>query len=150
MQTLAWSWLLVGVQGLDDFGDGGDVVLDERHAFAQHRAHALGDGEPAEFFGGGPADDQSAELGRDAQQLVNTDPVAIARAGAVVAAGAAEELRLVAATTVLAEGGELVGTWGVRLLAGVADPSQQTLTDHTDDRRRNQEGFDAHVEEAVK
>src|SRR6478672_4034178 len=101
--NLGMSWLLAGVQGLDDFGDSGDVVLDERHAFAQHRAHALGDGEPTKFLGGGPADDQSAELGGDAQQLVHTDPVAVAGAGAEVAAGAVEELGLVAAATVLAE-----------------------------------------------
>src|SRR3954451_16499069 len=132
MQTLAWSWLLVRVQGLDDFGDGGDVVLDQRHAFTQHRAHALGDGEPTEFFRGCPADDQAAELRRDAQQFVHADSISISGAGAEVAAGSTEELRLVATTAVLAEGGKFVRTWCVRLLAGVADPSQQTLTDNAD------------------
>src|SRR4249919_3287971 len=115
MRTWALCWLLAGVQGLDDFGDCRDVVLDQRHAFAQHRAHALGDGEPAEFFGGGPADDQSAELGGDAEELVDTDAIAVTRAGAEVAAGAVEELRLVAAAAVLTERGKLIGAGGVRL-----------------------------------
>ena len=65
------------------------------HALAQHRAHALGDGETAELFGGGPTDDQTAHLGRDAQQLVDADAVVVAGAGAEVAARAVEELRLV-------------------------------------------------------
>ena len=55
------------------------------------------------------------------QQLVHADAVAVAGAGAVVAAHAVEELRLVAAAAVLPEHGELVGAGRVRLLAGVAD-----------------------------
>src|SRR4051812_7165934 len=89
--NLGMSWLLARVQGLDDFRDGGDVVLDERHAFSQHRAHALSDGEPAQLLGGRPTDDEAAQLGGDAQQLVDTDAVAVTGAGAVVAAGALEE-----------------------------------------------------------
>ena len=59
-------------------------------------------------------------------------------------------MRLVAAAAVLTEHGQLVGARGVRLLARVADAAQQTLTDDADDRRGDEEGLDAHVEEAVQ
>ncbi len=77
---LSGDLVSVGEQGADDFGDGRDVVLDQLHGFAEHRAHALSDCETAQFFGGGPADDQSAELRGDPQQLVHTDAVAVAGA----------------------------------------------------------------------
>src|SRR4029079_9283252 len=100
--------VLRGVDGADDFGDGGDVSLHEGERLLLERAHALRGREAAQLFLGGPADEQPADLGSDLQELVDADALAVAGARAEVAAAAVPELGLADAGA-LDEEGEVLG-----------------------------------------
>src|SRR5439155_4849169 len=79
----------------DDFGNGGDVVVDEGETLLEQGAHPLGDGHAADLLLGGPPDDEALHLGGDPEELVDADAVFVAGPAAEVAAFAGPELVLV-------------------------------------------------------
>src|SRR5262245_2846514 len=79
------------VDRADDFGQRGDVPVNEPHGLFLERAHPLRDCQPAELFLCGPSDDETLDLGGDVQQLVDADAILVAGVGAEVAAGAVPE-----------------------------------------------------------
>src|SRR3954471_6821169 len=76
----------VGLRDPCHLGNGRDSVLDLLEAVRTQRAHALRDGDLADFIGGRPPDRKVANLVRDGHDLVQADPALVARAAAAAAA----------------------------------------------------------------
>ena len=110
----------MGKQGSDDFLDRGHVVFDVLHCFSEHRPHTLSNCQTAKLLGRGPSNDEPTDLGSDLEELVDSDPVAVARPRAVAAAHPVEERGLLAPTGMLTEHGQFLGAGRVRLATVVA------------------------------
>ena len=121
----------------------------ETQALVAERAHALVLGACPQVVLRCLLHDELADLLGDAQQLVDADPFRVAGVRAEVAAGAVPERVLRGPAPTLVQR-NLVRVGRVRLAAGRADPSHEALRDERDDRRRDQERLDAHVDEAVQ
>ena len=96
-----------------------------------------------------PPDDELFDLFGHAQQLVDPDALGVARLRTEVAPGAVGEDVLGLPAPLLVQG-HLVGRRLVRLATRHADPAHEALGDDADDRRRDEERLDPHVEETVE
>ena len=99
----------------------------------------------------GLLDHELADRVGDEHELVDADAVGVAGLRAEVAAGAAHELRLRCSAADAVEERELLGA-SARTARGTCVQMRRTRRWATtaDDRRRDEEGLDAHVEEAVQ
>src|SRR5712691_3590117 len=136
------------VQASDEFGDRCDTVGNELHPAVPERPHALRDRELLDLVVVRFPHEKLLHLLRDEEQLVDADPVLVAGPEAEVAPLSLEEPLLRRAGRLLIEL-ELFDRRLVRHRAGTADPAHEPLTDDAHDRRRDEEGFDAEVEEAL-
>src|SRR5579875_959680 len=138
-----------GVDASDDFGDGRHVLGDEGEALAAEGPHPLVDRHAPELVLGRPADQETPDLRRHLEELVDADTVLVARVRAEVAPPAPVEHGLALPAALLVEGDLLLGGL-VGLLARSADPPDQPLAHHRQDRGGDEEGLHSHVEQAVK
>ena len=85
-----------------------------------------------------------------AKHLVDADAVVVAGVAAEVAAHAGDEVGLLGRPAAALVERPLVGGRRVGLDAVLADPADEALADHAEQRRRDEERLDAHVHEAVQ
>ena len=96
------------------------------------------------------SDDELLHLVSDGQDLVDAEAVVVAGVAAEVAADTRDEVILLGGPATPLEERPLVGSRGVGLGAVLADPAHEPLPDHAEQRRRDEEGLDAHVHETVQ
>ncbi len=128
--------------------DGRDAGADLAHAGLLQRDHAflvrqlLEEGGVTAFF------DEVADGGRDGEDLHHRAAPLVARAVALGAADRAEHLDALERRGVDLVGEKLVLVDSERLLAEGAEAAEETLGLGQDQRARQHEGLDAHVEES--
>src|SRR5579875_1977261 len=112
-----------------------------------HPAHPLRDRDVANFIRGGALERELPDLARHRHHLVDRDPATVAAATAARTAGGLVGLDV--DRGLVAGGAQHLRGDDRALLAVAAERPRQALGEHALDRRGDQEGLDAHLDQAV-